>query len=190
MVRLVKTGSKMVIAMQPRTVGLIVAAALATGWLMGGGATSQDPSVDRSRGQSSVRPLGTSPTPVAPYTNKLRERMKDQPATPERGRNPFVYGPRGGSRPSMSGRRSTPEPEAAPEPAPFVPPAPVFRLSGIASNQQDGTTVLTAIIIDNGVMVFAKTGDKLSNGYMVVRVDETAVILADSAGVTQTLRLP
>ena len=77
-----------------------------------------------------------------------------------------------------------------PEPAPFVPPAPMFRLSGIASNQQDGTTVLTAIIIDNGVMVFAKTGDKLSNGHMVVRVDEASVILADSAGITQTLRLP
>jgi len=182
----------MVIAMRPRTVGLIVAAALATGWLMGGGATSQEPPVDRGRGQSSVRPLGTSPTPVAPYTNKLRERMKDQPATPERGRNPFVYGPRGGSRPSMSGRASrSAEPEAAmPTIAPLVPPAPMFRLSGIASNQQDGTTVLTAIIIDSGVMVFAKTGDKLSNGHMVVRVDETSVILADSAGVTQTLRLP
>ena len=177
-------------AMQPRTVGLIVAAALATGWLMGGGATPQEPPVDRSRGQSSVRPLGTSPTPVAPYTSKLRERLKDQPATPERGRNPFVYGARGASRPAVSGRRPA-EPEVAtPEPAPFVPPAPTFRLSGIASNLQDGTTVLTAIIIDNGVMVFAKTGDKLSNGHMVVRVDETSVILADSAGVTQTLRLP
>lgn len=178
------------IAMQPRTVGLIVAAALATGWLLGGGATPQEPPVDRGRGAASVRPLGTSPTPVAPYTHKLRERMKDQPATPERGRNPFVYGARGGSRPSMTGRSASAEPEPATEPAPFVPPAPMFRLSGIASNQEDGTTVLTAIIIDNGVMVFAKTGDKLSNGHMVVRVDETSVMLADSAGVTQTLRLP
>lgn len=179
------------ITMQPRTVGLIVAAALATGWLMGGGATPQEPPVDRSRGPASVRPLGTSPTPVAPYTHKLRERLKDQPTTPERGRNPFVYGSRGGSRPSTSGRSTPAEPEATtPEPAPFVPPAPMFRLSGIASNQQDGTTVLTAIIIDNGVMVFAKTGDRLSNGHMVVRVDEASVILADSAGVTQTLRLP
>ena len=178
------------IAMRPRTVGLIVAAALATGWLMGGGATPQEPSADGGRRQSGVRPLGTGPTPVAPYTNKLRERLKDQPATPERGRNPFVYAPRGGSRPAVSGRRAA-EPEAAmPEPAPFVPAAPMFRLSGIASNQQDGTTVLTAIIIDNGVMVFAKTGDKLSGGHMVVRVDEASLILADSAGITQTIRLP
>jgi hypothetical protein len=180
----------MMVAMQPRTVGLIVAAALATGWLMGGGATSQEPPVDRSRGPANVRPLGTSPTPVTPYTNKLRERLKDQPATPERGRNPFVYGARGGSRPSMTGRSASAEPAPATDPAPFVPPAPMFRLTGIASNQQDGTTVLTAIIMDNGVMVFAKTGDKLSNGHMVVRVDEASVILADSAGVTQTLRLP
>ena len=48
----------------------------------------------------------------------------------------------------------------------------------------------TAIVIDNGTMVFAKTGDRLSNGYSVVRVDEMSITLVDAAGVTQTLRLP
>lgn len=179
----------MMVAMQPRTVGLIVAAALATGWLMGGGATSQDSSADRNRAPATLRPLGSS-APVAPHTRQLRDRMKDQPAMPARGRNPFVYGPRGGSRPPAPSQRAAEMEVATPEPAPFVPPAPMFRLSGIASNQQDGITVLTAIIIDNGVMVFAKTGDKLSGGHMVVRVDEASVTLADSAGVTQTIRLP
>ena len=185
-------GSAKIVTMQPRTVGLIVAAALATGWLMGGGATSQDSSVDRPRVQSSPRPLGTSPTSVAPYTSKLRERLKDQPATPNRGRNPFVYGPRGGSRPPSFSRRSEPAEQEImlPEPMPMPPPAPQFRLSGIASNQQDGAIVLTAIIIDNGVMVFAKAGDKLSNGFTVQRLDEGSVTLVDAQGVTQTLRLP
>jgi hypothetical protein len=179
----------MVIAMQARTVGLIVAAALAAGWLIGGaggGATSQDPSADRARGP---RPLGSSAATVAPYTHKLRERMKDAPATPERGRNPFVYRPRA-ARPPMARSAPAETQAATPELAPSVPAAPMFRLSGIASNQQDGATVMTAIIIDNGVMVFAKAGDQLSGGHMVVRVDDASVLIADSAGITQTLRLP
>ena len=76
---------------------------------------------------------------------------------------------------------------------PFVPappPMPVFKLSGIASNAEGGVTVLTAIVNDNGAMVFAKAGDKLSNGYSVVRVEETSVTLVDATGVTQTIRLP
>ena len=71
-----------------------------------------------------------------------------------------------------------------------MPPAPIFKLSGIAASQQDGATVLTAIVNDNGAVVLAKAGDKLSNGYSVVRVDETSITLVDAAGVTQTLRLP
>jgi hypothetical protein len=107
---------------------------------------------------------------------------------PERGRNPFTYG----SRTSAARRDEAPAMREA-APADVVPverPLPVFRLSGIAASRQDGAIVLTAIVIDNGVMVFAKTGDKLSNGYSVVRVDEGSITLADSEGVTQTIRLP
>ena len=50
--------------------------------------------------------------------------------------------------------------------------------------------MLTAIINDNGSLVFAKAGDPLSRGYRVVSVDEIAVVIADAAGITQTLRLP
>ena len=73
---------------------------------------------------------------------------------------------------------------------PVEPPLPVFKLSGIAASRENGVVELTAIVIDNGVMVFAKTGDKLSNGYSVVRVEEGSITLVDAAGVTQTLRLP
>lgn len=73
---------------------------------------------------------------------------------------------------------------------PVEPPMPVFRLSGIAANTENGAAVLTAIVIDNGAMVFVKAGDKLSNGYSVVRVEEMSVTLVDATGVTQTIRLP
>jgi len=178
--------------MTPKTAGLLVAAALATGWLMGNSVSQEAPAGAGARRQSGPRPLGSGKVVVAPYTQKLRERLKEQqPATPARGRNPFVYGSR--TRPSggYSGRSRGVEPEPAPAaPLPVEPPAPVFKLSGVATNQENGAAVFTAIIIDNGSMVFAVAGDKLSNGYTVVRVDEMSVTLADAGGITQTLRLP
>lgn len=53
----------------------------------------------------------------------------------------------------------------------------------------DGAEVFTAIVNDNGTLAFVKAGDALSNGYSVVRVEETAVIIADTSGVERTLRL-
>jgi len=110
---------------------------------------------------------------------------------PSRGRNPFVFSTRA-PRPSAFRERG---PELAPAPAiapplPMAAPLPVFRLSGVASTVQDGVAVLTAILNDNGAMVFAKAGDKLSRGYTVVRVEEMSVTLSDVDGVTQTIRLP
>lgn len=73
----------------------------------------------------------------------------------------------------------------------MVPSAPPIRfdLTGIATNRQDGVEVFTAIVNDNGSLAFVKAGDKLSNGYSVVRVEETSVVIADAAGVEQVLRL-
>ena len=112
--------------------------------------------------------------------------MKEAPA-PARGRNPFAYGMRHAAPPP---REAPAEPAPPPMPANIEPPLPVFKLSGIAASRVNDATVLTAIVIDNGTMVFVKAGDKLSNGYSVVSVDETSVTLVDAAGVTQTLRLP
>lgn len=120
-----------------------------------------------------------------PDTAKLREWL-NAPPLPAGGRNPFVYGSRMTARPE---RREV-EVVAAPAPVIYEPPMPVFKLSGIASNTEGDVLTLTAIIIDNGAMVFAKKGDKLSNGYSVVEVGEGSVTLTDAAGVTQTIRLP
>lgn len=174
--------------MAPRTVLLVGALSLTAGWLMGSSASSSRQEAQASRQSSGPLPLGTSATP-APLTRQLRDKMDAQPSrTPSAGRNPFVFGAR---RPAGVARHSD-EPMAAPAPPPLPPepPAPVFRLSGIASSQVDGATVLTAIINDRGTLAFVKTGDKLSNGYSVVRVDEAGVVIADASGITQTIRLP
>jgi hypothetical protein len=167
--------------MNTRTsLGIFVVTALATR-LLGGGGTQE---ADLRQPIATPRPPVSAPS--TQFTQQLRERLK-APVTPERGRNPFVYGTRHSS--AAVGREQPPEAEAAPAPPP-EPPAPIFKLSGIAASQQDGVTVLTAIVIDSGTLVLAKAGDKLSNGHSVVRVDEMSVTLVDSEGVTQTLRLP
>ena len=166
----------------------MVAAALAAGWM--GSSITQGPSLEQSsRASGGPRPLG-APAPM-PRAEALRQRLSEPPP-PGRGRNPFVYGSRAPMR-STSFRDRGASPIEAPvrtaiEPA--VPPLPIFKLSGIASNAEGGATTLTAILNDNGAMVFAKAGEKLSNGYSVVRVEETSVTLVDSAGVTQTIKLP
>jgi hypothetical protein len=180
----------MAVALTTRT-GLIVVAALAVGWVSGSMSQSPAPAQQSIRGNGSTgpRPLGSNTVPRA---EKLREQLKEPPL-PSRGRNPFVYGSRRSVPAIDSGYRDrAEEPMSVPmaAPIPEAPRLPVFRLSGIASTTQDGTAVLTAILIDNGSMVFAKAGDKLSNGYSVVRVEETSVTLIDSTGVTQTIRLP
>ena len=167
--------------MNTRTsLGIFVVTALATR-LLGGGAT-QD--ADVRQPTSSPRPPTTS-APSTQFTQQLRERLKS-PVTPERGRNPFVYAPR---HSAAAVRREEPA-EVAVAPAPPEPPAPIFKLSGIATSQLEGAPVLTAIVNDNGMVVLVKAGDKLSNGYSVVRVEEMSITIVDATGVTQTLRLP
>jgi hypothetical protein len=172
-----------------RTVVMLTALALLAGWF--GASVTHNAS---SRGQAtpvsrSIRPIGTSPA-TPPTAEKLRERKSDAPL-PERGRNPFVYGSRMSTRTGPMRDREAPETAVVPQPVePVAPPAPVFRLAGIASDVKDGVTVLTAILNDNGSIVFVKGGEKLSNGYSVVRVEELSVTLIDSQGVTQTIKLP
>lgn len=167
--------------MSPRTsLGIFVATALATRLL--GIGTSQEAEVREPR-----RPARAvvSEAPQFTYSDRLRERLKE-PVTPQRGRNPFLYGARNAP---ATARRDALLPDAAPI-MPAEPPAPAIKLSGIAANQTDGVVELTAILNDHGALVFAQTGDRLASGYTVVRVDETAITLVDASGVTMTLRLP
>ena len=168
----------------PTTIGrFIIATGAAATWLMTGPATQDAPVRDAQ--PAVARPTDSDSVPPANFTNVLRERMRE-PVEPQRGRNPFTFGSRAVRREETPVMRES-QPVVA---APVERPLPVFKLSGIAASRENDAIVLTAIVIDNGAMVFVKTGDKLSNGYSVVRVDEGSITLVDAAGVTQTLRLP
>lgn len=174
---------------RPRTVVLIGAISLTAGWMAG---TTSSPATQEAPAQrrTGPRPLGSPATSVAPYTAQLRRKLEAQPRTPEPGRNPFAFGSRRPSAPSPSSRRESraPEPESRPMPAPVA--ISPFKLSGIAATEKDGAVVLTAIVIDNGSMIFAKAGDKLSGGHRVLRVEEKSMVIADAAGIEQIIRLP
>ena len=177
----------MTFEMSPTSVGRFLATAAATGWLITGSVKQEAPEVREPRA-AGAPPTVTNTAIPTHFTEKLRERLNES-VVPNRGRNPFRYGARHTATPRDVAAAPA-EPGSAVPSAPAEPPLPVFKLSGIAASQQDGVSILTAIVIDNGVMVFAKAGDKLSNGYSVVRVDETSITLVDANGVTQTLRLP
>jgi len=166
------------------SVGRWIATAAATGWLITGSVTQETP-VREARPAS--RPADAVPDVSFKYSDELRERL-NRHVTPDRGRNPFLYGSRHAAAPAMR-RDEAVEIPPVPMPPP-EPPAPVIRLSGIASDQQDGVVVLTAIVSDNGRLVFAKVGDTLPSGFTVQKIDEFSMTLVDAAGVTQTIRLP
>ena len=174
---------------RPRTVVLIGTISLFAGWMAG---TTSAPATQEAPAQrrTGPRPLGSSEPSVAPYTAQLRRKLEEQPRSPVPGRNPFVFGSRGAlSAPPMRGAARQ-DSELEPPPAPAPPPLPAFKLSGIAASEKDGAIVFTAIVIDNGSMIFAKAGDTLSGGRSVIRVEERSMVIADVGGVEQVLRLP
>ena len=186
----------MLLTMQTRTVVLIGALSLAAGWLVGTSSVSHDrqaPATGSATARRGPRPLGSRTSePLAPFTEQLRQKMQDVPRSPTPGRNPFSFGAR---RPPMAASRSsrnTDAPDAVaapPAPAPYSAARQRFELSGIASSQRDGMSTLTAILVDNGSLVFAVVGEKLAGGYTVTKVSETSIVITDPFGVEQIVSL-
>src|SRR5688500_8125339 len=111
----------MAVTLTARSVGVMVSAALAAGWL--GASLTHEPAPAQA---SRVVTTRSEPMPV-PHAEKLRERMAEPPR-PSRGRNPFVYGARTTTRRDhqQHGDESVAPP---PPPLPMAPPVPIFKLS-------------------------------------------------------------
>lgn len=176
------------IPLTPRSLGLLMAITAAAGWYEAVTVNDTPQQPPRAVASRQVH-QGRSTDTRVPSTERLRQPMPTPPQ-PGTGRNPFVYGSRTTPRSDARSDAVNAAPVTAMAMEPLPPAGPVFRLSGVASNTENGTTVLTAILIDHGTMVFAKAGDKLSNGSSVMRVEEGSVTLVDAAGVTQTIKLP
>jgi hypothetical protein len=179
--------------MQTRTVVLIGSLSLAAGWLVGTSSVSQEPQAPAggsAAARGGPRPLGSENyDPPAPHTQQLKLRMKDVPRSPTPGRNPFAFSARPMPMAAPRTNLSTDAPAAIDTPPPPVMPRPRFELSGIASSERDGKATLTAILMDNGSLIFATVGDKLAGGYEVVRISDTTIVISNPLGAEQTVTL-
>ena len=179
--------------MQPRSVALIAAACLTTGWLLA--SIVSPPVAELQVLPERPRPRAEREQPKAvdaPYTEQLHLRLQQLPVAPSPRRNPFVFGggPRLVSAPVATGDSKTAEPETSVVSGPITQPAsgPSLRLSGIGSSDTPQGPVRTAIISDGSTVHLVKAGETVA-GYSVIDVAEDSVTLANAAGAQWTLKL-
>lgn len=180
--------------MHPRTVALIGALALAAGWMLGERSAGRAPGATAgvSRGP---RPLGAEAArPVVPLADQLKTRLDRPPDAPRPSRNPFVFGRPGAASPAAGRGPSVPGPEppaAVPDAAPAGEAPQAWSLTGMAATRvAEGIgQEFTAILSGPAGLTFARAGDALPGGLVVVDVQETSVTLRDDSGVERMLRL-
>jgi type IV pilus biogenesis protein PilP len=169
-----------------RNVTLIGASCLLAGWLLASVVLPPVASL-----QSNVQPpqrQGASPSAApaaAPYTERLRLKLREAPAAPTPRRNPFRF--QRGPQPTVS-PEAPEDPTALSLPAAAAPGLPL-ALAGIATTASADGPARTAVLSSNGDVVLARAGDVLPDGYRVVRVDEESVTLSDATGQELVLRL-
>lgn len=174
--------------MPPKTVALIGAVCLTTGWLLASVLTPPIANLqDLPDRRTSAPPQPVEPIASEPFSEKLHALLRQAPAPPVPRRNPFAFG----SRSRAVGTTASPlegRPAPAPPPAPIVV-GPRFALSGTAASDVAGILVHTAVLSDGYTVHLVKAGDTVG-GYRVVEVTESSVTLADADGAAYVLRLP
>jgi hypothetical protein len=176
--------------MPPKSVALIGAASLTTGWLL---ASLLAPPVakvqtlpDRRAAARQATPVDESPTA---FSEQLHLRLQHAPTAPTPRRNPFAFGARSRERTASPAAARTVEAPIADAPTVTGPVRPRFSLSGIAiANSTDGGEVRTGILSDGQTVHLVKSGDSIG-GYTVVDVSESTVTLSDASGARFVLNL-
>lgn len=119
--------------------------------------------------------------------------------TPATSRNPFAFSTGRLDGRDLAARSARPRadgdgvPAESPgvegDAAPLVtgPAVPAWRVFGIA---QDADDRYTAVVSGGGEVFLLGMGDRLPDGFAVVEIDATGVVMADAAGARLTLRLP
>jgi hypothetical protein len=116
---------------------------------------------------------------------RLHERLRPD-TTPLQQRDLFRYG---GAPARTTPMVAAPADQVTLAPAPIVPPAPVYKLIGLAEDQTADAVVRTAIISGRGEVFVVKVGDRVGDRYRVSRIAADVVELVDDSG-SAPLRLP
>jgi hypothetical protein len=180
--------------MPPRTVTLVAAACLTTGWLLGSLISPPIAELQVLPERTPPRdPRASEPVTTA-YTDQLHFKLQQAPLPPTPRRNPFVFGttPRATLAAPTSRTDAPRDSQSAPEDI-SVPAAPVaigprLALSGIGSTDTPSGAVLTAIISDGQTVHLGKVGEVVA-GYSIVEIAEDAVTITNAAGARWVLRL-
>lgn len=179
--------------MQLQTVALVGGLGLSLGVALAGRlqpAQSPDNGTGAPR-SSTVLPLGVSAP--APLTEQLRLKLQQKPPAPRPDRNPFTFSARATRPPATAGHSTSASSpvEAAPVPMPVEPPrrGDQYRLSGMAASESPAGTVWTAMVHDGQGLLYLQRGDRLPDGFEVVDIQETWLMLRDADGTERTLRL-
>jgi hypothetical protein len=179
--------------MPPKTVAVVGAVCLTTGWLL---ASMLAPPVARLQTlperRAAARPATPPPEPAAAFAEQLHWRLQQAPVAPVPRRNPFTFGSAPRTSVAPAGRPAapgTPTVGAAPvmDVAP-VPSGPIYALAGIGSTQMADGVRLTAVLSDGNTVHLVNAGESVG-GYKVVTVTEDSVTLADQQGAQTILRL-
>ena len=177
--------------MPPKTVAVLGAVCLTTGWLLASMLAPPVAKLQTLPERRTSRPATTAVEPAAAFTEQLHWRLQQAPTAPVPRRNPFTFGGKTRSSASVAGQPAATDAPAAAAPvlevAP-VPSGPIFSLAGIGSTISAGGVLLTAVLSDGNTVHLVSAGETLG-GYKVVTVTEDSVTLADAQGAQTILRL-
>jgi hypothetical protein len=170
--------------MSLRAVSVCCALSLLAGWLLASVIFPPVASLQSNAAPMPSRDPSADAAPPAPYTERLRLRLREAPAAPTPRRNPFTF-----ERTARPAARA-PEPAVPPVEAPPVEtPGLQVALAGIATADGAEGPSRTAVLSVSGDVILARPGDTLPLGYQVVSVDEESVTLTDATGNAITIRL-
>ena len=171
--------------MPPRTVALIGAVCLTTGWLLASVLTPPVARVQVLPERSPVQPQSDAEA-LAPFAQQLPLGIGQQSQPPTPRRNPFEFA----ARQRVSGASTPQQAATRPIEIPVAPVVvgPIFSLSGIGARSTPAGVVHTAVLSDRQTVHLVKAGDAIG-GYQVIAVTENSVTLGDASGAEYLLRL-
>ncbi len=169
----------------PRVIGLLASGLLLTGWLLGSTLSppvAQTQSRDATRPAPAPRPLPT----IEPLRNLAASAITPGPPAPTR--NPFAFG-RGIATDSHTSDVAPDVPSAEPAvvESPAPPPAPAWRLLGVAVGTYGE---VTAVMRGAGDVHLVQAGDTLPGDLLVIDVTATGARLQRPDGSVIDLILP
>jgi hypothetical protein len=179
--------------MPPKTVALLGAVCLTTGWLLASMLTPPVAKLQSLPERRNARPAVAGRETAAAFTEQLHLKLQQAPVAPVPRRNPFTFGKAAAVASANTRRGALDMPATGGDPGSTLEVAPVISgpilsLAGIGSSESPEGLTLTAVLSDGKTVHLVKAGEQVV-GYKVIAVTEDSATLADVNGMQVVLRL-